>query len=537
LELSATIRRVGASQVYPVMPIPHIPAGFLTENEWYELLASIDGEPLPGDCQITFNDLPAMRFMQGAKSVFRVHIDFYAGDVRVAVLRGPRVLGSVHVVIDPDVAKLTREEYASMVAAIARATSTLYKLGAVTLPTTTSAHARRADIVTLDLIRANFAAFEGALNHIADQPMRSLSSSTVRVDLFRAKNVTDRSIALALRARDCRPAAPEEVRAAPALVGALGGRWVPSVLETRRTDRLNTYENRALVGFMRWLDGTILSLMRRLKAKPDWFDDPISVVWANRLGRCRNKLAALSRRPPFFGLSPERSLHATSVFLMHPHYSRAFSAMSRMRAGVASGAHLAPNVPIDRTYNLYETWCYIELLLAVTRLFPESKAAVSRLLESRSSPQALGTFLAKGTAAQIPLTTDMSLTYHRRFVREPDAEGCRTALIDAVPDISISRTNAKRESVGLVVIDPKYRTGASLRDGIRDLHVYRDAIIDARGSRIVRGAAALAPRQQKDFPQFADSLPATDPVVVSARPTIRDDVFDRLLRAAIASLR
>ncbi len=534
MDLIVRIKRLGAAQTFPVLPLADIPVGFLSENEQYELVASLDGLPLPSDCEITFNDAPALRWIQGGVTHFRLDIEFYAGDLRIAVLKGPRVLASTDVVVDPHRAKLTRDEYAAMIAAIASATSSLYKLGAVTLPATTAAHAKRADIVTLDLIRSNFDVFEKATRRIADQPVRMLSSSFAATDILRAKKISDHAIAAALRSQHSRPATPPETRAAAALVAALQGRWVPTVMESRREERADTYENRALLGFVRWLEGTILTLMRRLSARSN--PEATTFIWLDRLTRWRNSLSLIARRSPFAGLTPEFSLRATSVFLMHPNYAQAFSAMARMKAGLAAGAHLAPSVPIDRTYALYETWCYIEILLSAARQFPSSRPAVSKLLNACSSPDALGTFLARGESVQLRLTEDLNLSYQRRIGRTPSVDGSRTTLIDAIPDVTIARLSPSGACVGMVVLDPKYRAGSSLRDGVRDLHVYRDAIIDADGKRLVRGAAALAPRPASDFPPFADNLPSNDPVVVRAQPTNQDDVFARLVAASVKAL-
>ena len=52
--------------------------------------------------------------------------------------------------------------------------------------------------------------------------------------------------------------------------------------------------------------------------------------------------------------------------------------------------------------------------------------------------------------------------------------------------------------MSVVIFDPKYRAGASLLDGLRDMHVYRDAIVDSDGARLVRAVAPVAaPRRTK----------------------------------------
>lgn len=88
---------------------------------------------------------------------------------------------------------------------------------------------------------------------------------------------------------------------------------------------------------------------------------------------------------------------------------------------------------------------------------------------------------------------------------------------------------------GVVIFDPKYRAGSSLANGLRDLHVYRDALLDDAGSRVVKGAVALAPRNTA-FPEMAGTIPQDRPTVLTARPGHDTEVFVRLLEAAERAL-
>lgn len=459
-------------------------------------------------------------------------MDFYAGDLRIAIVRGTRVLWSADVQVDPDTAKLTRDEYAAMIAETAQATLALYRLSAVTTPTTATAAGVRSDLVTHELIRTNFDAFDRAVSRIADQPLRALRSITAPTDIMRARRVDDRAIAAALRSGRSRIATNAEVVAAPRLVGALGGRWIPRIAETRRQDRLDVYENCALLGFLRWLDGILADLARRLATTGLQDVSPAArSLYADRISRWRARIAALSRRGIFADLSPNPALHATSVFRMNPDYAAAFSAMSRMRSGMGTGTAAAPAVPMDRTYQLYELWCYVGILAAAAEKFPASRAKVADILQGFPSPRHLGIALARGEVAEITLDSYLSLTYQRRITPNPSPDGARTLIVEVVPDISIVKRSPAGICEGLVVLDPKYRAGASLLDGLRDMHVYRDAIVNSAGARLVKAAIALAPRP-KDLPEVTSELPSDRPGILCVRPSHDPMVFDRTLEAA-----
>ena len=71
--------------------------------------------------------------------------------------------------------------------------------------------------------------------------------------------------------------------------------------------------------------------------------------------------------------------------------------------------------------------------------------------------------------------------------------------------------------MGLVIFDPKYRAGASLLDGLRDMHVYRDAILNHSGARLVKAAVALAPRP-RGLPEVTSVLHQIDPAYFQSAP-------------------
>jgi|TARA_R100000049_G_C1953446_1_gene103609 hypothetical protein len=225
---------------FELCPINDVPEGFVTENRRYEIEAFLDGQPLAEQLVLTLNDIPADRIQRGKRRFFLLEVGFYAGDLRVAVLDQHRVVSFVDLVVDADKAKLTRDEYAALVADVARLTSALYRLGAVTLPAAGSVSGDRTLLSTLDLVRTNFDGFERAVSRIANGPTRQLRSETVVVPLQSARRVDSRSLSAALRRGWARTASPSESLAAPRLVEALGGQWIERIGDSHKEERLDT---------------------------------------------------------------------------------------------------------------------------------------------------------------------------------------------------------------------------------------------------------------------------------------------------------
>jgi hypothetical protein len=200
---------------------------------------------------VTINDVPLDQVTRHGEIIYPFQTEFFAGDIRIAVVSAGEILASGMVQVDPDKSKLTRDEYAEMVAGVARATTALYRFGLVTLQSSTDAIGVQSEIVTLELIRANFDGFERAVSRIADQPVSNFHSTLFTVEIMKARRVDDRALNRAIRSGQTRSATELEIKAAPKLVTALGGRWVPAIEERRRQERTDVYENRALLGFNR----------------------------------------------------------------------------------------------------------------------------------------------------------------------------------------------------------------------------------------------------------------------------------------------
>jgi hypothetical protein len=225
----------------------------------------------------------------------------------------------------------------------------------------------------------------------------------------------------------------------------------------------------------------------------------------------------LARRGLFAGLLPDPTLHATNIFRTHPDYASAFSAMSRMRSGLGMGVAAVPSLPLDRTYELYELWCYVGLLASIAERFPASRPKVAEILRGCHAPSGLGIALLSGKAHEIPLSPHLRIGYQRRFGPLPSVDGARTLLLEVVPDITVAYFRDNGLCQGLVVFDPKYRANQSLLDGLRDMHVYRDAIVGSDGGRLIRAAAALAPRPT-GLPTVSASFPSIGPECLPCVP-------------------
>jgi hypothetical protein len=513
-----------------------VPKGFLTENRTYEIELKLAETEADDDLILLVNDVPLAPSLRRYSLFFSFNLDFYAGNLRLAVCRGARILFIADLHVDPDRTKMTNSEFSMMVDELARSTASLYRLSSVTIPTPIGAVGTSTDIVTYELIRMNFDGFERAVNRIVDQPISALHSNNVETDIRSVRRVSSRHIFTALRSGRSREATAEEARIAPHLVKSLGGRWIPTITETRRVERSDILEHRIILGFMRWLDSRLAMIHKKMQGATSTSDSfAVLAFRLERIAQWRSKLGKLMRRDIFKGLHPESRMSATSIFRMQPNYAAAFVKMSRIRSGLGSGAFVPANISLDRTYQLYELWCYVGILLAVAERFPASRECIATILRGCDAPNQLGVLLARGNSAEVTLDDKFQLTYQRRISTKLSTDGVKSTAVDVIPDICISRRSASGMCEGLIVLDPKYRTGISLLDGIRDMHVYRDAIVDSKGGRLVKAAVALAPRFQTQSNSLL-GLHLDKPGMLCLSPGNDPKKFDNVLRSSLTQL-
>ena len=536
MALKVELQVVGQAEIYPIFPVQSIPCGAITENQSLEFNVYVDSEAGLPDVELAINDVPAPRTRRRGSFVFHFDTEFFAGDLRASIFINKKIVASVELEIDPAKAKLTREEYAALISEIARDTQALYRLGRVTMPASTSLVAKRNIVVTMELIRIKFERFERAVARISSQPVRHLETIHRDVPAHRIRKLSDQSVRKALQSKNLRPATARELKTAPNLVRALNGRWSPTLTEKRRNETLSLYENRAILGFIRWLRSTLTALSARLSTPVEQEIPPETVkIWQERITRWRYALTSLERQNIFSDLVPTNSLRATSIFRMHPDYSTAFSSMMKMRAGLAPGSSQIPSIPIDKTYQLYELWCYVGVLAAAARSFPECAPHIGKVLEGSTTGKILGITLLSGDVGRIHLGDGIYLEYQKRVCPQPPKGGLRTLLVEAIPDISFVRVDSHGFEQGATLLDPKYRSGSSLSSGIKDLHAYRDSILDHRGQPAVRAAIVLTPRSS-GFPTSSGAWPNQAPAIVIARPKHDPTLFDTLVTRSIQSL-
>lgn len=476
-----------AVRVWPDPETP--PPGLIQEAE--EHLFVLSGADGASAADLLIDELPleALRAPQPDAARWRWSPGFHAGAVECR-LKLPQAAHDFVVVTDPAVRKLTRDAFDTMVREVLEDTFKLFALSPFRKGVARGSGRRPPPIARLEFLRSRLPLLVQTITAINARPRRILRAEDEATPAWRAARATAPEVLKSFRSgrldRETGPA-----RLPPALKGHL-----PAVIRRKvRRSSLDILAHRqmkaSLEAWARELD-TMAALLRS-GAPADPEEGPVVRLWAVRARRMARQLRGLLELPLFETVGSGRPvLDATPIWRGDPQYRR-FAGLHRdFSRGIASVFGDFLQMPLARTFDLYELWAYLRLVRAAVDRFGEDEVDVSGLFAEGGR----GITLATGQAiARIP-AAGFALCFQRRY-REfwIEADGRGSFSREMRPDVTVESLADQPER--LIVLDAKYRIGEGLNEALASAHMYRDALVsaDADGGvrRIVNAAYLLSP--------------------------------------------
>lgn len=481
------IRAAGApTGGWRVWPQPEaIPSGAITEagDHLFELSGASDAER--ADLFIDDVPLEALRTHDATVARWRWGPGFHAGTADCRL----RLAGRTHqfeLILDPASRKLTREAFDTMVREILEDSFALFSLSAFHTRVGRGNGRRPPPIARLQFLRSRLREITRVVESIAASPRRTLRGEETLVPFHRAAGATGAEILKSFRSGRILVAGGSN-----RLPSGLAGYLPATILKRVRRSSLDRAEHRQMKACLQlwsgWLTGAAATL-----ALPSVEPEELRLagVWARRLRQLARELDRLLRLSMFedVGPAPPRVM-ASPIWRGDPRYRRFQQLYRDMSLGIANVFGDFLNMPLARTFDLYELWCFLRLLRVTAQR--NGKTAIE--LGSLFLADASGLTLAAGAIAvpmpQIGLMLCFQRRYHE-YWREADGVGSYSR--DMQPDIvieQISTTGA--EPLRLIIIDAKYRIGTGINDALSSAHMYRNAIVRAEGAGI-QGAVTAA---------------------------------------------
>lgn len=469
----------GAGWSYRLHPDPQpIPAGTITEAStvWFHLRGPcldifntelvVEGEVLD---RVTL-DADHLRW--------RWEIGFNAGLVEVELRGVDGIEGVREITTDPDVAKLTREDYASMVGDILADTVALVSLAGHRLGIARGE--RLLDLGRLQLMRQVFGRFEQALLEIDRAPWLRIERATKVVPLGHARRATPLELSRSLRS--VRPLTKEQAAKLPPagqkLVARLGGNLPTKVaVATKYRDNRRREHADILKVVLMWS-----SFLSRVAAALAQVRDPELLVRAERWKRHTQNMAMRLERlralPLFDGVTPSAGPVAPSLlYQMVPAYKRFYRCYRDFLAGLAEVVGTFLSLPLRKTYDLYELWCFLRL----------ARAAASRSGHQDAWRKVFAEVSANGGLVHQLEARALEFGAFRliyqplyREIWKSDGPTVGSFSRTMQPDIAVDLPTGADDKQ-IIVLDAKYRVERSLNDAVSSIHTYRDALVERIG--------------------------------------------------------
>jgi len=477
----------GASwRVWPEAELP--PPGIIQETGSY--LFELSDAPEAASAELLLDDRPleGLRASASGAARWRWSPGFHAGTVE-AELRLP---GSsprrFEVVTDPDLRKLTREDFDVMVREILEDTFALFSLSSFRRSIARGSGTRPPAIARLEFLRSRVDELEEVVAAIVRSPRHMISAGERLLPYHKAVSATGPEILKSFRSGRIRT----EEGKPPRLPAALQG-FLPEHLRVRqRRSSLDLAEHRQMGACLRswsqWLSAVGQTLARE-DAGADADIRRERSGWASRCRRLAHRLAAMAVEAPFAeaGDAPPR-LMLSAIFRNDPSYRRFFQLWQDMNLGIAAIFGDFLNMPLARTFELYELWCFLRLVRAAADEFGPERLNTSDLFMTDAAG---GLTIAAG-AVTVQAGEGWKLCFqkqYREFWIEPGGRGSFSR--EMTPDVAVTQ-EAAGHAGRLIILDAKYRIEEGLNAALNSIHTYRDALVREVEGGTVEGIVTAA---------------------------------------------
>jgi hypothetical protein len=490
-----------------VWPDPeHVTPGSVHETGSYlfELHDSPDAEM--ADLLIDDVQLEALRATGPDKARWRWTPGFHAGLVEAEL----RVLGhsprQFEVTTDPDRRKLTRADFDMMVREILDDTFALFSISGFRKAVAHGSGNRPPAIARLEFLRSRIEKLESAVAAIVRKPRRMLAAEETILPYHRATRATGLEVLRAFRSGRIMHESGTPLRL-PAL---LKGKLPERIGVRKRLSSLDIPEHRQMGACLRswaaWLDAAAQQLGRQ---RPD-NDTELrrgAALWAARCRRLARRIGELANEAPFAeaGDAPPR-LMLSALFRNDPLYRTFYRIWQDMNLGIAGVFGDFLNLPLARTFELYELWCFLRLVRAGAEEFGSVGLDVRDLFVT----DAMGGVTLAAGAVTVPVGPGWTLCFqkqYREFWTDPQKQGSYSRAM--TPDVVVTRDSRDGSRGRLIVLDAKYRIEESLNDALSSIHTYRDALVREAASGRTEGIVSAAYLLTPYLPTLRDDYRST----------------------------
>lgn len=404
-----------------------------------------------------------VELLRGADGAYRWRPCFYAGRVLVELVSPSGSRQHCWLDVGPSASKSGEECFAQMVAQIRSFNPAL--LGGQSAATMAFGRDGRSgvfsDDIALSRLRRYGPEFLNALVAISAVPHRSISADSALLPLSRIRRLhhsamLDRRIAAIAQGKLTSETDFDDIH----------------LRSLTSTVTFDTPANRALLAITRRVLAALARVRERVGelALPGDREEQLARVQRREqdLSELQERLRLMLVKPPFSEVTlGETTAAGLTQMAAHPLYSRAWRLGSMALATGVEGEGEPDMLHVSHSWGIYETWCYLAVLQAVTSAFGTTA--------SQCVPQAVSAQLAHRCA--LADGRQLELYFQAQFPAEsaPASRVGWSISRERRPDILlVLRTGQERRAM---VLDAKWRSGRdNVLQAMESAHIYHDAL-------------------------------------------------------------
>ena len=493
-----------AWQVWPLQDV--IPSGSIREASSYLFELRDSDDAIAADLLIDDVPIEALRSRHTRVARWRWTPGFHAGSVEVALHLPGTEVRRFEITTDPDLRKLTRNDFDAMVREVLEDTFALFSLSAFRKSIARQRGSKPPPLARLEFLRSRAEEITQTIRAINRSPRHFLRAEQVTVPSHRAVRATGPEIIKSFRSGLIRTETSQPSR----LPAALGGRLPAQITIRQRRNSVDIPEHRQIKACLRswaaWLSGVADVL-----AKVGRTGDPELLTTAGNWAVRARHIARQFNDASGSGFMAEVTdspamLQMSSLFRNDPVYHRFYRLWQDMNLGLAALFGDFLQMPLARTYELYELWCFLRLLRATVQEYGSTGIDLSNLFVT----DAAGGVTISAGAVIVSVGPDKILCFQRQYREywiEPSGEGSFSRVM--VPDVVLAGTGFGSPGRQVIVLDAKYRINDGLNDALTSIHTYRDALVQEAESGEIEGIVTAAYLLTPHAPALSSDFKAT----------------------------
>lgn len=476
-----------AWQVWPIQD--PIPPGAIREASSYLFELRDSDYALAADLLIDDVLVEALRSRQPRIARWRWTPGFHAGSVEVALQLPGTGVRRFEITTDPDLRKLTRNDFDAMVREVLEDTFALFSLSAFRKGIARQPGNKPPPLARLEFLRSRAEEIVRTVDAINRSPRHFLRAEQVALPSHRAVRATGPEIIKSFRTGLIRTETSRPSR----LPTALGGRLPAQITIRQRRNSVDIPEHQQIKACLRswaaWLSGVADVLAKIGRAEdPEMLNTAGSwSVRARHIARRLNNAAGSGFMTEVSDIPA--SLKMSSLFRNDPVYHRFYRLWQDMNLGLAALFGDFLQMPLAKTYELYELWCFLRLLRAAVEEYGPTGVDLSNLFVTDSTG---GVTISAG-AIIVQVGPEKALCFQRQYREywtEPTGEGSFSRVM--VPDVVLAGTGFGSARRQVIVLDAKYRINDGLNDALNSIHTYRDALVQEAERGEIEGIVTAA---------------------------------------------